>query len=472
MSTSVGRFDEIDGDRVGHLWGSRIVLARLSIVVVVASLSVAGASANASAKATKPFRPPTTVLDRAGDVPLKQGDVLGAGFAATTTSLVFGMVVAAPTDPATDASWLAALPIIYWQLDTTGDGISDDLLQMLPAAGGTTSVTLSVRTDHGADIVCRGVGTYIAGYGYTLSFAKTCMPAGLTFRFQAAMEYTNVGDPSLGPTDSAPSATSFSGPVKTPDKSVPVTPRSGGPDGYWMLGADGHVYPFGGAVAFSGLAPGAVAMAPRHDGKGYWLVDGFGRVFAHGTAAAFSGTPKLRGHESITTIAATPAGDGYWLFSNQGRVFPYGAARSYGDLAAKHLNGPIVASTATASGNGYYLVGSDGGIFAFGDARFHGSTGGMRLNRPVVGMAPTPTGTGYWLVASDGGVFAFDAPFRGSMGAVHLNQSVDGIGAYGKGYLMAAADGGVFDFSNRAFLGSLAAHPPAAPIIGLAAFST
>jgi hypothetical protein len=55
------------------------------------------------------------------------------------------------------------------------------------------------------------------------------------------------------------------------------------------------------------------------------------------------------------------------------------------------------------------------------------------------------------------------------MGGTHLNRPVDGIVAYGNGYLMAGSDGGIFDFSNQRFKGSLATHPPTAPIIGLAA---
>jgi hypothetical protein len=35
---------------------------------------------------------------------------------------------------------------------------------------------------------------------------------------------------------------------------------------------------------------------------------------------------------------------------------------------------------------------------------------------------------------------------------------------------MVASDGGVFDFSNKAFLGSLATTPPTASIIGIAAY--
>ncbi|MDP9404979.1 MAG: kelch motif-containing protein [Actinomycetota bacterium] len=53
-----------------------------------------------------------------------------------------------------------------------------------------------------------------------------------------------------------------------------------------------------------------------------------------------------------------------------------------------------------------------------------------RLNRPIVSLGPTRSGAGYWLVAADGGVFAFgDAVFRGSTGAIRLNQPVVGMAA-------------------------------------------
>ena len=69
-------------------------------------------------------------------------------------------------------------------------------------------------------------------------------------------------------------------------------------------------------------------------------------------------------------------------------------------------------------------------------------------------------------------MFAFNAPFRGSMGATRLNRPVNGLVTYGNGYLMVASDGGVFDFSNEAFVGSLATSPPRAPIVGIAVLAT
>jgi hypothetical protein len=247
---------------------------------------------------------------------------------------------------------------------------------------------------------------------------------------------------------------------------VPVvtSPQSG----YWMLGADGRVYAFGGATDFGSAAAPAVAFSARRDGTGYWVVNRFGDVRAFGKAVFHGGTPIIAAGEFVSTISSTPSGNGYWLFTTLGRVFAYGDAHFYGDLRAVRLNGPVVASIATPTGRGYYMVGTDGGVFSFGDAQFHGSMGGAHLNRPIVGLSPTPDNRGYWLVASDGGVFAFGAPFRGSLGNTVLNQPVNGLVAYGNGYLMVASDGGVFTFSNRRFVGSLGDHPPAAPIVGIA----
>jgi ribosomal protein L24E len=92
----------------------------------------------------------------------------------------------------------------------------------------------------------------------------------------------------------------------------------------------------------------------------------------------------------------------------------------------------------------------------------------MRSYCGIVGSVATPTGHGYWLVASDGGVFAFDAAFRGSMGATHLNKPMTGMVPFGNGYLMVAEDGGIFNFSDRPFFGSLGANPPASPVVAVA----
>jgi len=269
-------------------------------------------------------------------------------------------------------------------------------------------------------------------------------------------------------------------PGEEPPAPEPSAPPPGGQSGspgaversgYWMLGGDGTVYPFGEAPGLGAarLAAAVVDVEPAPSGRGYWVVDAGGGVSAHGDAPLVGDVAgRLSGGEVVTSLSATPTGEGYWMFTDRGRVFPFGDAAHQGDMAGVALNGPVLDSVATPSGRGYYLVASDGGIFAFGDARFFGSMGGQRLNQPVRSLVPDPDGTGYWLVASDGGVFAFEAGFRGSMGATSLNRPVTGMVAFGNGYLMVAADGGVFNFSDRPFHGSLGHSPPDHPIVALA----
>jgi hypothetical protein len=254
-------------------------------------------------------------------------------------------------------------------------------------------------------------------------------------------------------------------------------PAGAAGSGYWMVGSDARVSAFGQAVqlgdATSSLVKGreAADIEPTPSRHGYWIVDDSGRVFTFGDAGYFGGVDgrSLAPKEKVTSLSATRSGAGYWIFTTRGRVLPFGDARAYGDMSSVALNGPVLDSIPTPSGLGYYMVASDGGIFAFGDARFAGSMGGQRLNAPVQSLVPDPDQRGYWLVASDGGVFAFAAPFRGSMGNVRLNRPVTGMVPFGNGYLMVGEDGGIFDFSDRAFLGSLGDHPPAHPIVAVAA---
>ena len=213
-----------------------------------------------------------------------------------------------------------------------------------------------------------------------------------------------------------------------------------------------------------GLGP-ARAESPTPDPglAGYWLVAADGGVFPGGGAPFLGSTGAVRLNQPIVGMAATPGGQGYWLVASDGGIFSFGDAAFYGSTGAVRLNRPIVGMAATPSGQGYWLVASDGGIFAFGDAAFFGSTGAIRLNRPIVGMAATPTGAGYWLVASDGGIFSFgDGAFFGSTGAIRLNRPIVGMAATptGAGYWLLASDGGLFAYGDARFFGSAAASAP------------
>ena len=243
--------------------------------------------------------------------------------------------------------------------------------------------------------------------------------------------------------------------------------------GYWMVGSDGKVFPFGDAAHLGDPSPSAhpvVDLEPTPAGDGYWVVDNVGHVFGYNAKhLGNADLAKLSPGEKVTSLSATPSGAGYWLFTSRGRVLTFGDAVHDGDMSATVLNGPVLDSIPTPSGHGYYMVGSDGGVFAFGDAVFRGSMGATRLNAAVQSLVPDPDGTGYWLVASDGGIFAFEAVFRGSMGGTRLNKPVTGMVTNADGYLMVAEDGGIFNFSDRPFYGSLGNNPPPHPITSVAA---
>jgi len=286
-------------------------------------------------------------------------------------------------------------------------------------------------------------------------------------------------DPLPTTTTTAPPAAGGAG--SGDDPGTPGSPVNDGEmSGYWLLGSDGAVYPFGDAAPYGdalarlgGAGARAVDLEPTPSGNGYWVLDSRGRVHPFGDASHLGDVVpgRLSAGEEPASLSATPTGAGYWVFTNRGRAFPFGDAAVLGDMTGTALNGPVLDSVATPSGKGYYMVASDGGIFAFGDARFAGSMGGKKLNAPVRSLVPDGDGSGYWLVAADGGVFAFDAPFVGSMGGRPLNKPVRGMVRYGNGYLMVAEDGGVFAFSDRPFTGSLGAHPPASPIVSVAALA-
>jgi hypothetical protein len=248
--------------------------------------------------------------------------------------------------------------------------------------------------------------------------------------------------------------------------------------GYWTLGGDGAITAFGDAE-YTGQPGPVPADAPAVDldatpsGAGYWVVEAQGRVSAFGDAFHFGNVDAggLAAGETVTSLSGLPSADGYRIFTSRGRVLAFGAAHHLGDMAGVRLNAPVLDSVTTPTGAGYYMVAADGGIFTFGDAAFRGSTSDIRLNAPVRSAVPDPDGAGYWLVAADGGVFSFDAPFRGSLGGVRLNRPVAGMVAFGDGYVMVGEDGGVFNFSDRPFSGSLGAHPPARPVVAIAAMS-
>ena len=224
--------------------------------------------------------------------------------------------------------------------------------------------------------------------------------------------------------------------------------------------------------AGAGLTTGAgmvlnapiVAATALPDGSGYWLVGADGGVFTFGGAGFYGSTGSLHLNQPVVDIQSTPDGKGYWEVGADGGVFAFGDANFHGSAIGLSPTSAIVGLASSPDGNGYWEAASDGAVFAFGDAAY---AGGATSSQPVVGISAR--GTGYRLVASDGGIFDFGgAPFDGSAGGLSLNKPMIGISSTNDGYLTVASDGGIFAYGNVGFFGSLAGStvysPPAAAV--------
>jgi hypothetical protein len=209
---------------------------------------------------------------------------------------------------------------------------------------------------------------------------------------------------------------------------VPTPDRKG----YWLVGADGSVYPFGDA-RYEGGAGGRVrqdpivAAATTPDGHGYWLVTGHGRVKPFGDARSYGSIrPPLT--NQVVGIAGTPDGQGYWIACKSGKVFHFGDASYYGSAGAKSAAQSVVALAATPDGGGYWLARANGNVARFGDALHLAAP--AKAKSPVVGLAVTPDGTGDWVATQDGTVIsAGSAVGRGSLAAVPATVYVTSIAA-------------------------------------------
>jgi hypothetical protein len=304
-----------------------------------------------------------------------------------------------------------------------------------------------------------------------------CAPDGVDAGGGVCQEVLPATTTSATSTTTTTTTTTTTSTTTTTTTAPPPAPAPSPRDtGYWLVGREGKVYPFGQAGRLGdgeGKIPAgtdAVDIEATPSRNGFWILAGRGQVIPVGDAAKLPSLDSgdLAAGESPVSLAATRSGAGYWIFTSTGRVHPFGDARSFGDLAGVVLTAPIRAGVASSGGGGYYLTGADGGVFTFGDARFSGSLAGRRLQAPVVSLALDPDGSGYWLAAADGGVFGFDAAFRGSLPPNALNGPVVGAETYGDGYALVASDGGVFVFSDRPFHGSLGQHPPPNRITALA----
>jgi hypothetical protein len=244
------------------------------------------------------------------------------------------------------------------------------------------------------------------------------------------------------------------------------------------------------SVSAVGLATSSPVGAADPAPNGYWLLTGHGGVFSFGEVPNFGAPASVptrcpvspvaarapQPNGTCWTMASTPHGRGYWVMNSlTGAIYRYGDAGNFGDPHTKFAGTPAeflpvsrqIVSTPTGNGYWVYEIGASdiGVVDTYGDAGFFGDTTTLVNQHKVagyngrpVGMAKTPDGKGYWEVYSDGGVFAFgSARFLGSMAGHPLAAPIVGmtVSTSGKGYLLAASDGGVFAFGDYRFAGSM-----------------
>jgi hypothetical protein len=83
-------------------------------------------------------------------------------------------------------------------------------------------------------------------------------------------------------------------------------------------------------------------MATTGDGKGYWLAGADGGVFAFGGAPFDGSMGGTRLRAPIVGIATAGGGKGYWLAGADGGVFAFGGAPFDGSMGGTRLSAPIV----------------------------------------------------------------------------------------------------------------------------------
>jgi hypothetical protein len=92
-------------------------------------------------------------------------------------------------------------------------------------------------------------------------------------------------------------------------------------------------------------------MAGTPTGGGYWIVSANGNVFPFGDAKSFGTLPSLNVNvNNIISIVPVPGGAGYWLIGKDGGLFAFGNAPFENSLPGinVHVNN-IVGGVPTAA---------------------------------------------------------------------------------------------------------------------------
>jgi hypothetical protein len=194
---------------------------------------------------------------------------------------------------------------------------------------------------------------------------------------------------------------------------------------------------------------------------------------ANGAVHSFHSTSFNGTNASVVAAAGSIDHKGAWVLTSDKRLLALGDAPA-GVHGTVSETGAPVALAPSLSGNGVLAVSSTGDDAPFGDAHAAGTLVGKHLNKPIVSAA-YGSSLGYWFVGADGGVFSFgNVKFYGSLGAHPPASPIVAIAATnsGHGYWLVGADGSVYPFGDAVNRGSMHGKALNAPIAGIAATST
>ena len=251
--------------------------------------------------------------------------------------------------------------------------------------------------------------------------------------------------------------------------------------GYWMLGAKGQVFSFGGTRKVHyrpSLVGAAVGLAVAPDARGIWGVSSGGSMLNAGVPS-LGRLSGLSGGRLIVGIAtAVPLPDpptAYDLLQANGTVTSFGGAGNFGGTENIAMSMPAVGMALTPDGRGYWIVTANGSVYNIGDAGFYGSTGKQPLPatpaQDTIALVPTPDGQGYWLCTASGVVRAYgDAPSIPSLPASYAGPPIVAFAVLpgGTGALVVNSAGDVYPLGKAGSYGSLAGHALPHPIVSMA----
>lgn len=244
---------------------------------------------------------------------------------------------------------------------------------------------------------------------------------------------------------------------------VGIVGKPGG-GGYWLVGSEGSVLPFG-AARFFGSMVGTRLTKPAsgisaHPTEGYWFAARDGGVFTFGYEPRFHGSLGESGNPSnIRGIEAMSDGLGYRLVDEVGGVFCFGSATYHGAIpeagAPELVSGDKIVDIA-GTGAGYVLFSEKGYAYAFGNATHHGGPQETIAGEIYVAGEVRPQNDGYWFLASNGAVrnYGVNTPAFAAIVPTPVASDLTVTGS-GAGLWVADESGGVFALGDATFHGSV-----------------